>query len=154
MTVTTNKNFLQPTGFKVIINSEEYANIEYFAQSVNHPGSAVDATEIGIPKLGQLPFGGDKITYSELSMSIIMDEDMAAYKEMQSWLERSVDSIEDISSDITVVVLSSHNNKSVEIKYKDCIPTNIGSFELNSTSGDTTYVVFDATFRFSYFEIV
>lgn len=154
MSLTQNKNYLQPTGFRVAINREKYANLEFFVQSLNHPGSSVNALELSVPKISQIPFQGDKITYTELSLSIIIDEDMASYKEMQQWMEDSIDAIDDISSDITVIILTSHNNKNIEIKYKNCIPTNIGSFELSSTLGDTTLMVFDATFRFSDFEIL
>lgn len=153
MNVTTNKNFLQPTGFKVVINKEQ-SNIEYFAQSVTHPGSSVNAVEVGIPKLSQLPLLGDKITFSELSINLIIDEDMSGYKEMQTWMEDSIENYEGIEADITLVILTSHNNKNIEIRYKNCIPTNIGAFDLNSTSGDITYLTFDATFRFSHFEII
>jgi len=152
--LTTNKNFLQPTGFRVVINREEYPNLEYFAQSVNHPGASVNPTEISIPRLSQLPLQGDKLTYTELSINLIIDEDMESYKEMQKWMEESVETLDDISADITVLILTSHNNKNIEIRYKNCIPTNIGAFELNSTTGDTTLMTFDATFRFSHFEIV
>mgnify|MGYP000474469613 CR=1 FL=1 len=154
MSLTANKNFLQPTGFRVAINRDKYANIEFFVQSVNHPGATVNALELSVPKISQIPFQGDKITYSELSLSIIMDEDMESYKEVQRWMEESIDAMDDISADITLVILSSHNNKNNEIRYKNCIPTNIGSFELNSTSGATPIIVFDATFRFSDFEII
>ena len=34
--LTTNLNYLQPTGFRVIINRTRYPNLEYFVQSVSH----------------------------------------------------------------------------------------------------------------------
>jgi len=155
MSLTTNKNFLQPTGFRVIIDREKYANLEFFAQSVNHPGSAVDAREIPLAKLQHLPISGDKISYSELSINLIVDEDMTAYKEMQSWLERTVAENDTTSlyNDITVVILTSHNNANRQIRYKNCIPVSIGTIEFTSIAGDTTFVTFDATFRYSEFEI-
>lgn len=163
MAVTANKAFLQPTGFSVVINKGYYANLEYFAQSVTHPGSNVQPVELPIRQITSVPLAGDKITYTELELSIILDEDMTSYKEMQAWLERTVSAptrgryVEDgpsVYSDITVIILSSANNKNVEIRYQDCIPTNISSIELNSTTGDTTFLTFNATFRFAKFEII
>ena len=150
--LTNNQNFLQATGFRVVIN-DQYRNLEFFAQSVQHPGASVDAIDIGLPNVRSLPLQGDKITYSELSLNLILDEDMASYKEMQQWLESSIDSTDPIQSDITLVILTSHNNKNIQIKYKDCIPTVVGSIEFNSTTGDATLLTFDASFRFSSFEI-
>jgi len=150
--LTANPNFLQATGFKLII-SDQYRNLEFFAQSVQHPGCSVNAAEIGIPKLASLPLMGDKITHSELSFNLILDEDMMSYKEMQSWLEATISQNSGLESDISLIILTSHNNKNIQIKYRDCIPTTIGSVEFNSTSGDTTLLTFDATFRFTTFEI-
>lgn len=153
---TTNKNFLQPTGFKIVISRENYPNLEFFAQSVQHPGSMVNAVEVPIPSLSALPISGGKITYSELAINLIVDEDMTAYKEMQNWLERVYTTPEESSlyNDITLIVLTSHNNTNVQIRYKDCVPTSIGAIEFNSTTGDVQYLVFDAMFRFTEFEII
>lgn len=151
--LTTNKSFLQPTGFRVVINGE-YKNLEFFAQSAQHPGAAVNAVEVGIPKLS-LPLLGDKITFSELSINLILDEDMTSYREMQGWLEDAIgDDHDKAVMDISIIVLTSHNNKNITIKYKDCIPTTIGAIDFNSTLGDASYLTFDASFRFSTYEIL
>lgn len=151
--LTTNKSFLQPTGFRVVINSD-YKNLEFFAQSAQHPGASVSPVEIGIPKVS-LPLLGDKITYSELSINLMIDEDMTSYREMQGWLEDAIGSDhEKAVMDISIIVLTSHNNKNITIKYKDCIPTTIGAIDFNSTSGDSTFLTFDASFRFSTYEIL
>ena len=151
--LTTNKNFLQATGFRVVIN-DSYRNLEFFAQSVQHPGASVSPVEMGIPKIASLPLLGDKITYSELNINLILDEDMMSYREMQQWLETTIEGTDGIVSDITLIILTSHNNKNIQIRYKDCIPTMVGSIEFNSTTGDATLLSFDATFRFTSFEII
>ena len=97
---------------------------------------------------------GDKITHSELTFNLILDENMVSYREMQSWLESTIESTSGLESNISLFILTSHNNKNIEIRYLDCIPTQIGSIEFNSTSGDTTLLTFDATFRFTRFEIL
>ena len=149
MALTDNKNFLQPTGFRVIVERENYGNLEFFAQSVQHPGAIVSAAEISNPRLqGGLPVAGDSINYGELTLSLILDEDLTAYKEVQKWMEGSIYSENSPYHDI---VLTSHNNFCAQIKYKNCIPTQLSSVELTSTTGDVTYINFDTTFRFSEF---
>jgi len=154
--MSINKNFLQPTGFKIIIDKEKYSSLEYFALSVQHPGSIVNSIEVPIPRLMGMPVTGSKLTYSELSVNLILDEDMSAYKEMQSWMERTVLENETpaLYNDITLIILTSHNNGNVRIKYKDCVPTSIGAIEFNSTSGDVPVLTFDAVFRFTEFTIL
>ena len=90
---------------------------------------------------------------------------MKSYLEIQSWLERLVNdghvSLEDsqkegkiaTEADITVNILTSHNNKNKRIKYLGCIPTNVGSIEMNA-SQNQTYLVFTSSFRFERYEIV
>ena len=162
--LTTNLNYLQPTGFRVIINRTRYPNLEYFCQSVSHPGATLTPLELPTRRITSVPLAGDKMTFSEVNFTIIIDENMTAYREMYDWMTRitnegQVSGGEAMTkvptyADITLAVLSSHNNTVQKIKYKDCVPTSLGTIEFQSTSGDTTYVTFDATFRFSQFEIV
>lgn len=163
MSLTTNKNFLQPTGFKFIINRRNYSNLEYFAQSVTHPGSTVNPLELPTTRIASVALAGDKITYSQLSLEVILDEDMESYKEMQSWLERTVNDghIDESTdgnvatySDITLIIMTSHNNKNVQIRYKDCVPVDIGSIQMASNVNDVAFTTFQVSFRFSSFEII
>lgn len=162
--LTTNLNYLQPTGFKVVIDRTKYPNMEYFAQSVSHPGAQLNPLELPVRRITSVPLAGDKMTFSEVAFSIILDENMTSYREMFDWMTRivndgQVSALERTTkiptyADITLHVLSSANNTVQKIRYKDCVPTGLGAIEFVSTTGDTTYVTFDAQFRFSQFEIV
>jgi len=163
MALTTNQNYLQPTGFKFIVSGSKYKNIEFFAQSVTHPGASVAPIEMPGRRVTSIPLAGDKINYGELTLECLLDEDMTSYKEMQSWLERIVTEGQKNDStgtntatyaDITVMVLTSHNNSNVKIKYFDCLPTNLGMVQLNSNVTDVMYPTFTVSFRFSSFEII
>lgn len=162
MSLTVNKNYLQPTGFKFVINRQNYSNLEYFAQSVTHPGASVNPVSLPTARVTAVPLAGDKITYGDLQLEVILDEDMKGYQELQNWLERTVndghvDEATDTKlatySDITVLILTSHNNNNVKIKYKDCIPTDIGSITMASNTADVVYPTYQVSFRFSSFEI-
>jgi hypothetical protein len=162
MSLTTNKNFLQPTGFTFVINRKNYPNLEFFAQSVTHPGASVNPLELPINRITSVPLAGDKITYGQLTLDVMLDEDMTSYKEMQNWLERIVndghvpeDKGGKISTyaDITLIILTSHNNANRSIRYKDCVPVDIGNILLSSNASDVTYPTFSVGFRFSSFEI-
>ena len=162
--LTSNLNYLQPTGFKVIIDRTRYPNLEYFVQSVSHPGASLTPIELPVRRITSVPLAGDKMTFSEVGFDIIVDENMTSYKEMYDWMTRIVnegqvsagerDTKKPTYADITLSVLSSHNNTVQKIRYLDCVPTGLGAIEFQSTSGDTTFVTFNASFRFSQFEIV
>ena len=162
--LTSNLNYLQPTGFKVVIERTNYPNIEYFCQSFQHPGATLNPLELPTRRVTSVPLAGDKITFSDVTFSILIDENMESYKEMFDWMVRILNEgqVSHLSrgtkqptyADITLHILSSHNNTVARIRYKDCVPTDLGSIQFQASSGDTTYVSYDASFRFSHFEIL
>jgi len=161
--LTTNINYLQPTSFRLVIDRKNYPNLEFFCQSVSHPSMTMSAAELPYQKLVSVPFPGDKLNFGELSANVILDEDMQAYDEMYNWLRRLLDTPTKNASDkidgtvshyadITLVVLSSHNNKTKQIRYIDCVPTELGTIQFESTVDGTSFITFPIAFRFSYFE--
>jgi hypothetical protein len=157
-------NLLQPTAFKITIDRQHYANLEFFAQSVLHPAMTLNAIEVPYQRVGSIPFAGDKLVFGEVSAIVIIDEDMNAYVEMYNWMKRLVetnqvnpldrnDTNPTTFADVTVSVLSSHNNPTRSIKYVDCVPTLLGDVSFEATSGDIEYLTFPVSFRFSYFTI-
>jgi hypothetical protein len=165
-TLTTNMNYLQPNGFKLVIDRTNYPNLEFFAQSIIHPSMNLPATEVAYRSINNVPFAGDKMDFGELTATIIMDEEMKAYSEMYDWLKRILEtpartarSILDGNrdtheADLTISVLSSSNNQTKQIRYIDAIPTGIGDVIFEATVGDVTYITFPVTFRFTYFTLV
>ncbi|MDA7701651.1 hypothetical protein N8864_04330 [Gammaproteobacteria bacterium] len=162
-----NINLLQPTQFKLIINRKNFPNLEYFCQSIQLPSMDVQAADLPYSRLSAVPIAGDKLSFGTLECMIIVDENLNAYKEMFEWLQRIVqtneasgldrsrnnDTTAPTVADITVAILSSHNNTTRTIRYIDCIPTTIGSLPMESTTGDTTIIALPVSFRFSYFEL-
>lgn len=164
--VTQNRNFLQPTGFTVSIERESYGNLQYFAQSIAHPGASMPPVELPTRRVTSVPLAGDKINLGELTIDFLLDEDLESYKEMQNWMERLVNEGHVSANearktgkapsyaDIRVNILSSHNNRTNTIVYHDAIPTNIGTINLAANVADVSFITFSGSFRFSYFEFV
>jgi hypothetical protein len=164
-TQTANINYLQPTSFKLVIDRKNYPNLEFFCQSVSHPGMTMSSVEVSYQKIAGIPFPGDTLSFTDLTCQIILDEDMNSYTEMFNWLRRNLDNtvlnpLDRIATspstytDITLSILSSHNNQVRQIKYVDALPTAIGDINFESTGDGSTYLTFSATFRFSYFELL
>lgn len=163
--LTTNINYLQPTSFKLVIDRENYPNLEYFAQSISHPSMTVTAAELPFRKFRSIPMPGESLDFGEFSAQIIIDEDMTGYSEMYGWLTRLVeqnlkgaldrsDDVVPATSDITLSILSSHNNTVKQIRYIGAIPTSLGEISFEATAAGTEFLTFSASFRFSHFEIV
>ena len=158
------QNFLQPTGFKIVVLRKRFKNLEFFAQSVQHPDlSVAPVIQQFRGTNAQLP--GDKLEYGSLAIEAIMDENMNVYKEMHSWMTSSVNdnyktpstlssNDQDVTSyDISLMVLSSHNNTIDTIRYKDAFPISIGTVNFQSTVDGVQYVTFPITFAYTGFTI-
>lgn len=165
--LTTNINLFQPTGFKVVIDRQNFSNLTFFVQSINHPGAANPATETPAPRIQSVPMPGNQMQFGELTMDILLDEDFNSYIEMYNWMLRLVNlkqvqkrddfagdtSTQPTYSDITVTALTSSNLKNKTIRYIDCIPVAIGDIRFEAQNQGVEYITFPASFRFSYFDI-
>lgn len=165
--LTSNINLFQPTGFRVIIDRKNYANLEFFVQSVNHPGAANPAIETSYKRIQSVPQPGGQMEYGELTMDVLLDEDFNSYTEMYNWMLRLVQteqitkrdnfagqtSEQPTYADIVVTALTSHNNSNKTITYVDCIPVAVGDIQFQAQNQSVEYVTFPASFRFSYFKI-
>ena len=164
---TCDPTYLAPTGFKIIIDRENYPNLQFFAQQVQHPSMDINATEQSYRRVGSVVTPGDTITFGTLTMDVLMDENMNVYQEIYDWIYRLVEQKnkpntgrmftgdDGLSSycDIRVSVLTSHNNISRTIKYTNGLPISLGDIAFTSTE-EGQYITFPVSFRFDYFELI
>lgn len=164
-TLTNNINYLQPTGYKLTLDRENYPNLEFFAQSVMHPEMMLTPAEMPYRKIARIAIAGGTIDYGELSVNIILDEDLQAYTEMHDWMRRLVDnnlkgaldrddSTVPSTCDITLSVLNSQNNVIKQVRYLEAVPSVLGSISFEATGSGTEFLTCQLSFRFSIFELV
>ena len=154
MTLTTDKNFLSPVGFQFRINAQEFPNLEYFCTAVTLPG--VSLTESNVPYRGvNIAMTGDRMNFDELAIRFNITENMENYIEMFNWMEKIINdsNAESFKYDATLSILTSHNNVSKEITFKDCFPTSLSALEFSTQQTDIEYLQADAAFKYTYYEI-
>ena len=158
-----NVNMLQPNLFRLVVDRENYPNLEFFATGINHPSVDAAPAELQYQKVSRINFVADKLNYGDLNVNLVLDENMNSYIEMHNWITRMVQEdyrdplgrnskLPPIESDITIHVLSSHNNTLRKIKYIDCIPTTLGAVDFEAQNAEG-YITYPISFRFNYFEI-
>ena len=76
-------DYSSPTQFRFLIN--QLPKVQYFTTEANLPGITLDELELGSP-LKDLPLLGSKLTYEDLSITFIVDENLENYIEMHTWL--------------------------------------------------------------------
>ena len=151
--VTSNKNLLSLTGFKLQISGRDYENTEYFVVSAALPSINLPEIELSYRNLhGFLP--GDKIQYDPISIRIAIDEELKVYDELYKWVSTNAKSKTLDVREISLHFLTSHNNISRSMRFVNAFPTSIGSVEFNTQTADVEYAYIDVSFRYDYFEFV
>ena len=155
--LTTNINLLAPTGFKLTINREKFANTEYFVTSFSIPD--ISSTPIETRFRGVISYeSGEPRQFGDLSIRFAIDEDMKNYTEIYNWLESN--SNKDATSgqmekhDMILSVLSSHNTVTKQFQFKNAFPTTIAGVEFNTQNTDIEYLQADVTFRYTEYSII
>ena len=161
-----NKNFLSPLNFSFKIKKAPYTN--FFIQKVNVPRMFL--TEITVPnQFINLPVPGDHITFDTLSITFKVDEDMANYMEIYTWLvemgkPQNFDQYATIQnqnpvsglgiySDIELMILDGKRNANYAVVYQDAFPTDLSGIEFESTADDIDFITASATFKYKLYTI-
>lgn len=150
-------NYSSPTGFRLIIDSQKYKNAQYTVQSVALPDISVDSAPLARPQR-LMGFSGDKVAYGNFEVTFIVDEDLINYKEIHDWILGLVTEDENKAirkeRDMSLMVLSSHNNVSREIKFIDAFPISLSTLQYDASTVDVEYLIASVSFQYSYFKIV
>jgi len=160
MECDTNINYLQPTGFRMLIDRRRFSNVSFFVRSVDHSSITTNEAPAPFRKYTSIPQLPDTYTYSALDVTLIMDEDMKSYIELLNWMKQNVDenpkSFEDEEpsrADLVLTILSSKNNLNKTITYQDAFPTSIGGITMEASADGGDVITYTASFAFSKFEI-
>jgi len=163
-TTLQNSNFLQPTSFKVIVYRKRFANIEFFAQTVSHPGVSMSPAQLSFRKDDAFE-PGDKLVYDDLTIDAIMDEDMFVYQEMLNWMtgiteqskvgsfgrfQKSAEQ-DNHEYDLKLIVMNNANIATREITYKNAFPISVGTINLATNSGTIEPITIPLSFKYNTF---
>jgi hypothetical protein len=167
-----NRNFLSPTGFKLILKRSP--KVAFFCNQANIP----DIT-LGISNqstyLKDIDLPGDKISFGDLNIRFLVDEDMKNYMEIQNWIRglgypedvgqfRSLDRSgtiqsnyrndgQNIYSDGTLQILSSNLVTKFQIFFKDLFPYSLSTITFDATDTDVQYFTADVSFKYTIYNI-
>ena len=157
-TLSTNLNYLTPISFKLTMDALKFPNAEYTVQMLFIPDLNVTPARFNTPQRN-IPVDGDKIEYAPVTMTFLIDEDLMNYREMHDWMLGEVIVADDTKKyrkerDITISILSSHNNVTKQIQFVDAFPTNLSALPFDVTVTDLQYLTAQVTFDYSYYKIL
>lgn len=170
-------DYLRPNGFKFQIHN--IPHVAFFCQAANIPDISMGFPTQTTP-LQDIPFPGDKLTFGDLNLRFLIQEDMANYKELYDWLvgigaPESTKQYSDyvatqewrtgmsarsdkrealaLVSDASLFVLDSNDNPNIEIIFRDAFPIGLSGLEFDQASGDSPYFTGLASFKYRIYNI-
>lgn len=173
----TNLNFLAPSQF--VFTMQRIEGVAFTCQTANIPNISMTATQ-QMTRMKDAPIPGDTLTYGDLMITFLVDENMTNYTALQDWMKKITADLdtEDYNryqrsqpgfpgadvrkptpigptmTDATMTITDSNNNANVEIRYKDLFPTSLEALQFDITDTSMPYLTASASFAFSYYEIV
>jgi len=76
-------DYASPVQFR--FKCSKLPEVEFFCQTANIPGIGLGVADVETP-LKSIPFPGDKVTYQDLAISFLVDENLNNYKEIHDWI--------------------------------------------------------------------
>ena len=159
-----NTSFLSPIGFKFQLNN--FPEVNYFCQSATLPGISISAIDVPTP-LKTIAMVGDEVTFEELSIKFIVDENMKNWLSIYDWIiglgfpteegqakYKKLSETSELTTDATLTVLNSKNIAKTEIRFHNVFPTQLGGLSYDIKASDVDYLNVQATFAYMFYEIV
>jgi hypothetical protein len=150
-----NRNFLAPVGFQMKL--ELFEGVDFFCQQANLPGISMPVTEVPTPfrSFPIVPGGG--VSYDDLQLTFIVDEDLKNYYSIHEWIRKNANSDQIESGPVEysngqLMIITSNFNPSFFIDYRNIFPINLSSIDFDATVDDIEFFTATATFKFqNYF---
>jgi hypothetical protein len=170
-------DYASPVQFR--FKCSKLPTVEFFCQTANIPGIGLGVADVDTP-LKSIPFPGDKVTYQDLAISFLVDENLNNYKEIHDWIiglgapqnHTQFSTLRDTGTDrFPGQTTNSPNNNTVPDggTYSDATLTilnskniavteirfhNIFPTSLGALSYDVNYLAAAVDFSYMYYEIV
>ena len=159
----TNINFLSPIGFKFQLNN--FPEVNYFCQSASLPGISISSISVPTP-LKAIDIAGDEVSFEELSIKFIVDENMKNWLSIYDWIiglgfptkegqekYKKLTETSTLTTDAVLTVLTSNMNPQINFYFKECFPLSLSSIAFDSGGTDIDYVTADVSFRYDVYTV-
>ena len=165
-----NRNFLSPTGFQFSLSKEP--KVSFFCTSARIPELSLQ-TSTQVTYLKDIDVPGEKLTYGDLTLRFLVDEDMSNYMAIHNWLTglgfpETTQDFKDLTtddqglknqlteqfSDGSLSILNSNYRINTIVKFKDLFPVSLSSLEFDTSATDIQYFTADATFKYTIYNIL
>ena len=163
-----NRNFLSPIGFKFALGKTPKA--DFFCTTTRIP-----ELSLGLAKqpsyLKDLDVPGEKLTFGDLTLRFLVDENMENYMAIHNWLTglgfpETAKQYRDLTTDDadqrdpkeafcdgTLRILNSNLREIAKVKFQDLFPISLTSLDFDATTPDIQYFTAEASFKYTIYSL-
>ena len=163
-----NRNFLSGVAFK--FNLTKFPKVDFFSNSARIPELNLELTRQP-SYLKNIDVPGERLTYGDLTLRFLVDENMENYISVYTWLKglgfpESTKEFKDLTTDRdgirdpkeafcdgTLRILNSNYREVAQVKFRDLFPTSLTSLDFDATNTDIQYFTAEATFKYTIYNL-
>ena len=163
-----NRNFLSGVAFK--FNLTKFPKVDFFSNSARIPELNLELTRQP-SYLKNIDIPGERLTYGDLTLRFLVDENMENYISVYTWLKglgfpESTKEFKDLTTDRdgirdpkeafcdgTLRILNSNYREVAQVKFRDLFPTSLTSLDFDATNTDIQYFTAEATFKYTIYNL-
>jgi len=165
-----NRNYLSPIGFKFML--DHAPKVDFFCNSANIPGINLGVA-VQPNYLKMIDHPGDMLTFEDLTLSFLVDEDLENYMEIWNWMTalgfpESIEQFIDYQdqykkgkftnnfpeqADATLQILNSNYRPAANVKFRGVFPFSLTTLQFDARERDYTYFTANVTFKYTMYNI-
>ena len=163
-----NRNFLSGVGFK--FNLTKFPKVDFFSNSARIPELNLELTRQA-SYLKNIDVPGERLTYGDLTLRFLVDENMENYISVYNWLKglgfpETAQEYKDLTTDKdgqrdnkeafcdgTLRILNSNYREVAKVKFTDLFPTSLTSLDFDATNTDIQFFTAEATFKYTIYNL-
>ena len=163
-----NRNFLSGVGFK--FNLSKFPKVDFFSNSARIPELNLELTRQP-SYLKNIDIPGERLTYGDLTLRFLVDENMENYISVYNWLKglgfpETAQEYKDLTTDKdgqrdnkeafcdgTLRILNSNYREVAKVKFTDLFPTSLTSLDFDATNTDIQFFTAEATFKYTIYNL-
>ena len=163
-----NRNFLSGVAFK--FNLGKFPKVDFFSNSARIPELNLELTRQP-SYLKNIDVPGERLTYGDLTLRFLVDENMENYISVYTWLKglgfpETTQEYKDLTTDKdgqrdnkeafcdgTLRILNSNYREVAKVKFTDLFPTSLTSLDFDATNTDVQFFTAEATFKYTIYNL-
>jgi len=164
-----NRNFPAPVSFRITL--AKTPKVSFFCNSARIP-----EINLGVANqptyLKDLDIPGDKLTYGDLTLRFLVDENLENYMAIHNWMTglgfpESTQDFKDLTtdddgqrdfeeqfSDGNLQILNSNFRAVANVKFFNLFPISLTSLDFDATEPDLQYFTAEASFKYTVYNIL